>query len=96
MISWLLVHHLVLIVNLTTNLLAILDMLDILLLMTKFVKAGKTGLSDFPNRHIRFWQFQSRIKKEAKHEDLKIRESLKHEKGEKRHQGANPCVDDQI
>jgi hypothetical protein len=32
------------------------------LLMTKFSKAGKIGLSDLGNWSIRFWQFQNRIK----------------------------------
>jgi hypothetical protein len=64
--------------------------------MTKFGKAEKTGLSCFPTRNIWFWQFQNRIKKEAKHEDLNIQECLKDEKWKERHQGAKPCVDDQI
>jgi hypothetical protein len=67
-----------------------------LLLMTKFGKSKKTGLSGLGNRSIRFWQFQNKIKKEAKLEDLKIQECLKHGKGKERHQGANPCFDDQI
>jgi hypothetical protein len=66
------------------------------LLMTKFDKAEKTGLSGFPNRNIWFWQFLNQMKKDAKYEYLKIQECLKHEKGKERHQGANPCVDDQI
>jgi hypothetical protein len=32
------------------------------LLMTKFIKAGQTGLSGLPNWGIRFWHFQNRIK----------------------------------
>jgi hypothetical protein len=64
--------------------------------MTKFGNGRKTALFDFSNWNIQFWQFHNRIKKEAKHEDLKIQECLKNEKGKERHQGANPCVDDQI
>jgi hypothetical protein len=49
--------------------------------MTKFGKAGKIGLSNLPNRSIRFWQFQSQIKEGAKLEDLNIQSVLKVEKG---------------
>jgi hypothetical protein len=48
--------------------------------MTKFGKFGKTGLSGLGNWSIWFWQFQSKIKKEAKLEYLKIQECLKHGK----------------
>jgi hypothetical protein len=64
--------------------------------MTKFVKSGKTRLSGLGYWSIQFWQFQNKIKEEAKLEDFKIQEYLKHEKMEEIHQGANPCVDDQI
>jgi hypothetical protein len=64
--------------------------------MTKFGKAGKTGLFNLGNWSIRFWQFQNMIKEGAKHEDLKIQVCFEHGKGKKKHQGANPCVDDQI
>jgi hypothetical protein len=50
-----------------------------LLLMIKFGKAKKTGLSSFLNQNIRFWQFWNMIKKESKYEDLKIQECLNHE-----------------
>jgi hypothetical protein len=43
-----------------------------LLLMTKFGKFGKTGISDLPFRNIQFWQFQNKTKEGAKLEDLKI------------------------
>jgi hypothetical protein len=39
---------------------------------------------------------QNSITEEAKLQDLKIQECLKHEKGKGRYQGAKPCVDDQI
>jgi hypothetical protein len=51
------------------------------LLTTKFGIARKTGLSNLGNRSIWFWQFQNRIKEEAKHEDLKIQLCFKHGKG---------------
>jgi hypothetical protein len=50
-------------------------------LMTKFGKSGKTGPSSFLFQTIQFWQFQNKIKEEAKLEDLKIQCVLKHEKG---------------
>jgi hypothetical protein len=53
----------------------------IVLLMTKFGKAGKTRQSGLPNRCIRFWQFQSQTMEEAKLVDLKIQGVLKPEKG---------------
>jgi hypothetical protein len=43
-----------------------------LLLMTKFSKSEKTGLSSLLFWNIRFWQFQSEAKEEAKFKDLKI------------------------
>jgi hypothetical protein len=49
--------------------------------MIKFGKSGKTGLSDLLFWNIRFWQFQSKAKKEAKFKDLKIQGVLKQEKG---------------
>jgi hypothetical protein len=49
--------------------------------MTKFDKAEKTGLTDLPNRSIRFRQFQSKTDEGAKLEDLKIQSVLKQEKG---------------
>jgi hypothetical protein len=51
--------------------------------MSKFCKSGKTGLSGLGNQSIWFWQ--NKIKEEAKLEDLKIQECLKHEKGKERH-----------
>jgi hypothetical protein len=65
-------------------------------LMSKFGMIGKIRLSSLGNQSIRFCQFQNKITEEAKLEDLKIQECLKHEKGMGRHQRANPCVDDQI
>jgi hypothetical protein len=62
--------------------------------MTKFGMAEKSGLSGLRNQSIRFCQFQNKITKEAKLEDLKVQECLKHEKGKGRHQVANRCVDD--
>jgi hypothetical protein len=59
-------------------------MIELLLpcvLMTKFGKAEKTGLSGLPNQSIRFWQFQSKTKEWAKLEDLKIQGVFKQEKG---------------
>jgi hypothetical protein len=53
-------------------------------LMIKFGKAEKIGLSSLLNRSIRFWQFQSQIKEGAKLEDPKCFEARK---GTKRHQG---------
>jgi hypothetical protein len=50
------------------------------MLMTKFGKAGKPVYSNFWFRTTRFWQFQNRIKEEAKHEDLRIQVCLRHEK----------------
>jgi hypothetical protein len=58
-----------------------------LLLMTKFGKSGKTGLSGLLFRNIRFWQFQSKVKEEAKFEDLQIQSVLKQEKGLKGFKG---------
>jgi hypothetical protein len=55
-------------------------------LMTKFGKAGKTGLSDFVT-------FRIGSRKEL---NMKIQVCLKHGKGKDKHQGTNPCVDDQI
>jgi hypothetical protein len=49
--------------------------------MTKFGKSGKIGLSGLPFWNIRFWQFQSKIEKGGKLEDLKIQGVLKQEKG---------------
>jgi hypothetical protein len=48
--------------------------------MTKFGKSEETGLSGFLFRNIRFWQFQDKIKEEAKIEDLKIQGVLRHGK----------------
>jgi hypothetical protein len=56
-------------------------------LMTKFGKSGKAGLSNLPLRNIRFWHFQSKTEEGAKIEDLKIQCVLKQENGLKRHQG---------
>jgi hypothetical protein len=53
------------------------------MLLTKFGKFRKTGLSGLGTRSIRFWQFYNRIRKEPKLEDLKIQECLKHGKGKK-------------
>jgi hypothetical protein len=50
----------------------------------------------FGKPEYRFWQFQDNIKEEAKLGSLKIQTFLKHGKGKERHQGANPCFDDQI
>jgi hypothetical protein len=49
--------------------------------MTKFRKSKKTGPSGFLFQTIRFWQFQSKAKKGAKFEDLKIQGVLNQEKG---------------
>jgi hypothetical protein len=49
--------------------------------MTKFGKAGKTGLSGLPNQSVWFWQFQNQTKEGAKLEDLKIQGVLKLEQG---------------
>jgi hypothetical protein len=49
-------------------------------LMTKFGKSGKTGQFGLLFRNIRFWQFQSKAKEEAKFKDLKIQCVLKQEK----------------
>jgi hypothetical protein len=49
--------------------------------MTKFGKSGKIRLSSLLFRNIRFQQFQSKAKEEAKFEDLKIQGVLKQEKG---------------
>jgi hypothetical protein len=46
-------------------------------LMTKFGKDGKPGLSGLPNRSIWFWQFQSKTKERSKLKDLKIQGVLK-------------------
>jgi hypothetical protein len=51
------------------------------LLMTKFGKSEKTRLSSLLFWNIRFLQFQSKAKEEAKFEDLKIQDILKQEKG---------------
>jgi hypothetical protein len=48
--------------------------------MTKFGESGKTGLSDFLFRAIRFWQFQDKIKEWAKFKDLKIQGVLRNKK----------------
>jgi hypothetical protein len=48
--------------------------------MTKFGESGKTGLSDFLFRTIRFWQFQDEIKEWAKFKDLKIQGVLRNKK----------------
>jgi hypothetical protein len=64
--------------------------------MTKFGKAEKTRLSGLGNRSIRFWRINNKIKEEAKLEALKIQQFLKHGKGNERHQGANPCVNNRI
>jgi hypothetical protein len=58
-----------------------------LLLMTKFGKSGKTGLSGLLFRNIQFWQFRSKVKEEAKFEDLQIQSVLKQEKGLKGFKG---------
>jgi hypothetical protein len=65
-------------------------------LMTKFGMARKTGLTSLGNWSIWFCQFQNKITEEVKLEDLKIQECLKHDRRKLRHQGTNPCVDDQI
>jgi hypothetical protein len=49
--------------------------------MTKFGKSKKTKLSGLLFQNIRFWQFQSKAKEEAKFEDLKIQGVLKQENG---------------
>jgi hypothetical protein len=48
--------------------------------MTKFGESGKIELSDFLFQNIRFWQFQGKIKKGAKLQDLKIQGVLSHGK----------------
>jgi hypothetical protein len=50
------------------------------MLMTKFDKSKKTGLSGFLFRNIRFCQFQGKTKEGAKLEDLKIQGVLRYEK----------------
>jgi hypothetical protein len=50
-------------------------------LVTKFGKAEKTGLSSLPTRGIWFYQFQSKTEEGAKLEDLKIQCVLKQENG---------------
>jgi hypothetical protein len=52
--------------------------------MTKFSKSGKTGLSSLLFWNIRFWQFRSKAKEEAKFEDPRCFEARK---GDKRYQG---------
>jgi hypothetical protein len=52
-----------------------------LLLMTKFGLAGKTGCFDFLFWTVRFWQFQNMNNTWAKLEDLKIQDVLKQEEG---------------
>jgi hypothetical protein len=42
------------------------------LLVTKFCKSEKAGLSGFAFWNIRFWQFQNRNMTGVKHEDLKV------------------------
>jgi hypothetical protein len=49
--------------------------------MTKFGKSEKTGPYSFLFRTVRFWQFQSKAKEEAKFKDLKIQGVLKQENG---------------
>jgi hypothetical protein len=53
----------------------------LLLLMSKFDKSGKTGLSGFLFWTIRFWQFQGKTKKRVKLKDLKIQDVLRLGKG---------------
>jgi hypothetical protein len=64
--------------------------------MIKFSKDEKIGLSSLENWSIQFWQIQNKIKEDAKFEALNIQKCLKHEKGKERHQGVNPCINDQI
>jgi hypothetical protein len=47
------------------------------LLMTKFDKSEKIEPSDFSFRNVRFQQFQSKTKEEAKFKDLKIQDVSK-------------------
>jgi hypothetical protein len=49
--------------------------------MTKFIESEKIGLFNLSFQNIQFWQFQSKIKEEAKFEDLKIQYALKQENG---------------
>jgi hypothetical protein len=65
-----------------------------ILLMAKFDKSMKTILSGLGNRSIQFGQFQNRIK--VRLEDLKTQVWFEAWKWKEKHQGANPCVDDQI
>jgi hypothetical protein len=53
---------------------------SILVLMTQFGKAKKTGLYGLSNRSIQFCQFQSKTEEGAKLEDLKIQCVLKQKK----------------
>jgi hypothetical protein len=46
--------------------------------MTKFIKFGKIGSSDFLFWIVRFRQFQKKAKERAKLEDLKMQDILKH------------------
>jgi hypothetical protein len=46
-------------------------------LMTKFSKSGKTGLSGLPLQNIWIWQFQSKTEEGAKLVDLNIQGVLK-------------------
>jgi hypothetical protein len=57
------------------------------MLMTKFGKSEKIGLSGLPFRNIRFWQFQNKIKEGARLEDLKIQDVLRQENGLKEIKG---------
>jgi hypothetical protein len=50
------------------------------MLMTKFGKSGKIGLSSLLFRTIRFWQFQDKTKEGPKLKDLKIQGVLRHGK----------------
>jgi hypothetical protein len=52
-------------------------------LMIKFGKSEKTGLSGLSFQNIRFWQFQSKIEEGAKIEDSRC---SKTRKGTRRHQ----------
>jgi hypothetical protein len=52
-----------------------------ILLMTKFGKSGKIGLSGFLFRTIQFWQFQVKTMEGAKLKDLKNQGVLRDEKG---------------
>jgi hypothetical protein len=45
--------------------------------MTKFDKSEKIEPSDFSFRNVRFQQFQSKTKEEAKFKDLKIQDVSK-------------------